>query len=49
VSIKKEIIPNIRSRRGPTMDTDHFFLKVIIKQKLLIIYRKTALQLKKIE
>jgi hypothetical protein len=29
---KKEGIQNIRSRRGPNMDSEHFLQKVIIKQ-----------------
>jgi hypothetical protein len=37
---KKEVIQNIRSRRGPNMESEHFLQKVIIKQKLLTIYRK---------
>jgi len=37
---KKEVIQSIRSRRGPNMDSEHFLQKVIIKQKLLTIYRK---------
>jgi len=37
---EKEAIQTIRSRRGPNMDSEHFLQKVIIKQKLLTIYRK---------
>jgi len=37
---KKEVIQNIRSRRGPNMEYEHFLEKVIIKQKLLTMYRK---------
>jgi hypothetical protein len=36
---KNKISQNIRSMGGPNMDSSHFFQKVIIKQKLLIIYR----------
>jgi len=43
---KKEIIQNIRSMRGPNMDSDRFLQKVISKQKLLTISRNIALQFK---
>jgi hypothetical protein len=46
---KKEAIQNTRSMIGPNMGLDHALKKEIIKQKLLTIYRKNSLQLKKWE
>ena len=36
----KERIQNMRSMRGPNMDSDYFLQKAIIKPKLLTMYRK---------
>jgi hypothetical protein len=36
---KKEVIQNIRSKRGSNMDSDHF----LQEQKLLTMYRKKKL------
>jgi hypothetical protein len=44
---KKEVIQNIRSMKGPNMDSDHFLHTLINKENLLAIYRKKALQFKK--
>ena len=44
---KKEVSQNIRSMRGPNMDLSHFLQNVIIKQKLLIIYRGKVIKFKK--
>lgn len=43
----KKVIQGIRSTKGPNTDSDNFLQKVTIKQKLLRIYRKKALKLKK--
>jgi hypothetical protein len=38
---KKEAIEDVRSLRGPNIDSDHFLLKTTLKQKLPNIYRVT--------
>ena len=43
----KELIQDTKQMRGPNMDSDYCLQEVIIKQKLLTIYRKTVLQNKK--
>jgi hypothetical protein len=39
-SKKKELIENVRSLRGPNIETDHYLLKIIISQTLPKIYTK---------
>jgi hypothetical protein len=40
---KKEVSQNIKSMTGPNTDSSHFLQRVIIKQKLLIIYAQKFL------
>ena len=35
---KKEIVEDVRSLRGPKIDSDHYLLKTTLKQKLRTIY-----------
>jgi len=39
-SKKKELIEDVRSMRGPNIDSDHYLLKIIISQNLPKIYTK---------
>jgi exonuclease III len=36
---KKGVIENVKSMRGPNMDSNHFLVKTIIKQKLSVIHK----------
>jgi len=44
---KKEAIEDVRSLRGPSINSDHYLLKIILKQKLPNIYKKKLIQLTK--
>jgi len=39
-SEKKELIEDVRTMRGPNIDSDHYLLKIIVNQKLPKIYLK---------
>ena len=39
-SKKKELIEDVRTTRGPNIDSDHYLLKIIVNQKLPKIYYK---------
>jgi hypothetical protein len=36
----KEFIEDVRTMRGPNIDSDHYLLKIIVNQKLPKIYYK---------
>jgi len=44
---KKEAIEDVRSLRGPNIDSHHFLLKTTLKQKLPNIYKKKPILLTK--
>jgi len=37
-SKKKDLIEDVRTMRGPNIDSDHYLLKIIVNQKLPKIY-----------
>ena len=44
---KKESIEDLRSLRGPNIDSDHYLLETTLKQKIANIYEKKPIQLTK--
>jgi len=39
-SAKKELIQDVRTMRGPNIDSDHYLLKITVNPKLSKIYLK---------
>jgi len=39
---KKGVIEDVKTMKGPSTDSDNFLVKVIIKQKLSVIYKKKS-------
>jgi hypothetical protein len=48
-SNKKELIEDVRTMRGPNIDSNHFLVKTIVNQKLPAVYKMKPTLIKKVE
>jgi hypothetical protein len=46
---KKDLIEDVRTMRGPNIDTDHYHVKTVIRQKVPIAYRRKKLSYEEME